>query len=738
MKKRPRMVFYLQLVFFCYTIFNLDNEKRKRGVTMKTRNSQRKIISIHRRLFILIIFFIALPVLVMGWLWYESSTRTIEQSAIETNRRFIEQTGKNLDLYIKNLENSTYPIVTSPLTQQFLAPALPSAYPYYQLTEKVENDLFAQMIYGRSDIVGISLVGKNSLQINDFSEAKEILDMNTIRSRNADLLKRLDTLGNFEILGLNRVGSSPVLTVARKLHSSSTYLYEGLLIVDLNLEQIENICKDESQGSFSAWISSADGELVYHPDAWKIGTRISGEQLLRFQGGEHASASFSFRTDTPQGEELVIYETSRVTDWIVGANIPMETIIGNLIRLRNISLAAALLLFMIALSIVGGYSLSITRSLTYLQRLMAKVENGDFNVRLTSTRERKDEIGLVFRSFSKMVSELNRLVREVHSSKLKEQELIIKQKESALQSMQAHINPHFLYNSLEIINSHAILENNRSISKMTAALAHIFRYNTGNAGPLVSLGEETAHIRSYLEIQTSRFRNLQVEIDVEEPWVRTVPAVRLTLQPLVENAFIHGYRDKKPTYIGIVGKPRETYYAVEISDHGRGMSAEAAGRLTSLLAGVTGEGPAYPEPGGAAPVGPREAPAAAPGHASEAAREAAASSAGRDAGAAAGNGPGAAPVTVNDPDAPQRPVAGNDPASETLNDPGTPQKPATARAWPDAAGTQPDEGVRQGGIGLLNVHQRIRLTFGKEYGVFLLSSSPGAGTCFEIRLPYTN
>ncbi|GKS12242.1 hypothetical protein YDYSY3_32420 [Paenibacillus chitinolyticus] len=703
---------------------------------MKTRNSQRKIISIHRRLFILIIFFIALPVLVMGWLWYESSTRTIEQSAIETNRRFIQQTGKNLDLYIKNLENSTYPIVTSPLTQQFLSPALPSAYPYYQLTEKVENDLFAQMIYGRSDIVGISLVGKNSLQITDFSEAKEILDMNTIRSRNADLLKRLDTLGNFEILGLNRVGSSPVLTVARKLHSSSTYLYEGLLIVDLNLEQIENICKDESQGSFSTWISSADGELVYHPDAWKIGTHISGEQLMQMQGGEHASASASFRTGTPQGEELVIYETSRVTDWIVGANIPMKTIIGDLIRLRNISLAAALLLFMIALSIVGGYSLSITRSLTYLQRLMAKVENGDFNVRLTSTRERKDEIGLVFRSFSKMVSELNRLVREVHSSKLKEQELIIKQKESALQSMQAHINPHFLYNSLEIINSHAILENNRSISKMTAALAHIFRYNTGNAGPLVSLGEETAHIRSYLEIQTSRFRNLQVEIDVGEPWVRTVPAVRLTLQPLVENAFIHGYRDKKPTYIGIIGKPRETYYAVEISDRGRGMSADAATKLTSLLAGVTGDVPS--EPGDTAPVGPREAPTAAPGHVSDAAREEAAASAGRGAGASAGNGPGAAPASVNDPVVPQRPAAGSAPASKPLRGPETPQQPAAGRTWPEAAGTQPDDGARQGGIGLLNVHQRIRLTFGKEYGVFLLSSSPGAGTCFEIRLPYTN
>ncbi|MFE4572859.1 histidine kinase [Paenibacillus chitinolyticus] len=710
---------------------------------MKIRNAQRKIVSIHRRLFILIIFFIALPVLVMGWLWYESSTRTIEQSAIETNRRFIEQTGKNLDLYIKNLENSTYPIVTSPLTQQFLAPALPSAYPYYQLTEKVENDLFAQMIYGRSDIVGISLVGKNSLQITDFSEAKEILDMNTIRSRNADLLKRLDTLGNFEILGLNRVGSSPVLTVARKLHSSSTYLYEGLLIVDLNLEQIENICKDESQGSFSTWISSADGELVYHPDAWKIGTRISGEQLMQIQGGEPVSASASFRTGAPQGEELVIYETSRVTDWIVGANIPMKTIIGDLIRLRNISLAAALLLFMIALSIVGGYSLSITRSLTYLQRLMAKVENGDFNVRLTSTRERKDEIGLVFRSFSKMVSELNRLVREVHSSKLKEQELIIKQKESALQSMQAHINPHFLYNSLEIINSHAILENNRSISKMTAALAHIFRYNTGNAGPLVSLGEETAHIRSYLEIQTSRFRNLQVEIDVEEPCGRTVPAVRLTLQPLVENAFIHGYRDKKPTYIGIIGKARETYYAVEISDHGRGMSADAAGRLTSLLAGVTGDVPS--EPGGTASVGPGEAPSAVPGRASaavadlsKASLEAVAASAGRGAGASAGNGPGAAPAPVNDPVVPQNPAAGSAPASVPLSGPGTPQQPAAGRTWPDAAGTQPDDGARQGGIGLLNVHQRIRLTFGKEYGVFLLSSSPGAGTCFEIRLPYTN
>lgn len=601
---------------------------------MNIRRLLQPSLSINKRLMLLIVFCIGIPVFMMGWLWYTSSTGTIEQSSIDTNKRIIEQTNKYLDLYISNLENSTYPFVNHPQIQQFLdAPAL-TPYQYYSISEKVENDLFAQMIYGRSDIMGMSLVTHHQRQITDFSEADKLIDMREIRTRNISLLNKMDSLDNYQVLGVSSVGSTPVLTVARKLNSSSSYLYKGLLIIDLNLRQIENIFENASPGGFTVWIASKNGDIVYHPDESLMGTHVSSRMLEQIQTGE----SGYFRYDQSSREDLVIYENSQITDWIVVADIPLRTIIGNLIHLRNLSLIAAVILVLITLSVVGGYSLFLTRSLTFLQRLMSHVESGDFTVRSHSNVQRKDEVGSVYRSFFKMVSELNRLVKEVHSSKIKEQELIIKQKESALQSMQSHINPHFLYNSLEIINSHAIIEGNRDISRMTGALAHMFRYNIGNAAQIVSLQEELTHIQSYLMIQQARFRNLKVDIQLDqEMWGSRISTVRLTLQPLIENAFIHGYQGKKPTYIGIIGEACKGYFSLRVIDHGIGMPAGVLDDLQNSFGSINLD-------------------------------------------------------------------------RQSIN---------TATS----------------GIGLLNVHDRLRLTFGNDYGLYILHSS-GEGTSFEIRLPY--
>lgn len=626
------MSFYLQLVFFCYNVITLRHSPGRGPGIMPTGQLLRSPLTINQKLFLLIIFCICVPFLAMGWSWYRSSTDTIEQSAIDTNKRIIEQTNSYLDLYFSNLENSTYPFLNHPQIQQFLnAPSLTS-YQNYQMSVKVESDLFTPMIYGRTDILGMSVVAKNGRQINDFSRTSEPLDMDIIRVRNAALLKRIDTLDNYQVIGTSRIGSTPVVTVARKLHSNETYLYEGLLVVDLTLQQIEHISKTVSAGGFNVWISTADGWMVYHPDPARSGSRVPVE--LRSQFDDNRPGHY-FRTP---GEEIVLYDFSRTTGWIVAADIPLNRLIDSLLSLRNASLTAAVILLVFTLTVLGGYSMSITRSLSFLKKLMARVEHGDFMVRPHPLLRRKDEIGSMFRSFSRMVGELNGLIKEVHSSKLKEQELVIKQKESALKSMQAHINPHFLYNSLEIINSHAIVSDNKDISRMTGALAHIFRYNIGNASQIATLGEEIGHIGSYLEIQKARFRHLTVEMSVDDYWLSRVETVRLALQPLVENAFIHGYRNRKPAYIGIVGRPEKTYFCITIADRGAGMPAELAERFNHLFEGT-------PEPG-------------------------------EDA---------LAPTS---------------------------------------------------GIGILNVHQRLRLTFGENFGLKIAESSAESGTRFEIRLPY--
>ncbi|WP_246469431.1 sensor histidine kinase [Cohnella nanjingensis] len=588
--------------------------------------------TIRQRLLALIVFFICFPLLLIGWSWYRSSTETIEQSAIQANTRLIQQTNDYLDLYLTNLANSTYPFSNNSLVQKLLSSPALKPYDYFQLSEKVEEDLFSQMIYGRSDIVGISLVTSSGRQIHDFSSSDEPLDMRDIRIRNAGFMSRIGELVDFQVLKSGTVGTTPVVTVTRKLYNNLTYKYEGLLIVDLNLKQIEHICRNASLGSFNVWIADVDGRILYHSDPALMGTRLKPEFRDRL---DKARGGF-FRLEQPGGEQLVLYAPSRSTDWTIVADTSLHEVIGGLIRMRNLTLIAASVLLIVVLAAVSGFSFSFTRPLSRLQQLMAKVETGDFVVRRPGGRQRHDEIGSVFDSFYRMVGELNRLGLEVHSAKLKERELTIKHKESALQAMQSHINPHFLYNSLEIINSEAIVSGNREISRMTSSLAHMFRYNADHTRQDVLLRDELAHIRSYLDIQQARFPKLQVAIDIPEPDAARVRALRLTLQPLVENAFLHGYKNKKPTFIGIEGQAEPEAYCVSIADRGFGMPAERLAALARLL----------------------------------------------DA---------------------EEPSAGAD---------------------------------RTGGIGLLNVHGRLRMLFGAPFGLSIRSSSADGGTVFVLRLPY--
>ncbi|WP_242615043.1 sensor histidine kinase [Paenibacillus solani] len=598
-------------------------------------------LTINQRLFVLIILFIGFPFFLLGSFWYLSSTKAIEQFAAGANKRIIEQTNVSLDSYLSNLENSTYPFIHNPQIQQFLSATQLTPYAYFQLSKKVEDDLFAQMIYGRSDIIGISLVAENNRQITDYESASSLLDMREIRKRNRSFQEQLDQYSDFQIVGLSRVGSTPSLTVARKLYDNSTFLYKGLLIIDLNLKQIGAICTNDSLGGFDVWIMSKDGQVIYHPNPKQIGSAVEHELLTRIQKDD--SSFFRHQDTASNTEKMVLHERSQITGWTVVADLPLNNLIGGLITLRNYSLAAAAVLIIIALSLVGGFSFSLTRQLSMLQKLMARVERGDFVLPIKLSRFRNPEMTAVFHSFYSMTGELKRLIREVHDSQLKERDLMIKQKESELRSMQSHINPHFLYNSLEIINSYAIADDHMEISRMTRALAHMFRYNIGHAGSVVPLREEMTHIRYYLDLQSARFRRLQIDMDVnEQDWDR-VMAVRLTLQPIVENVFIHGYRGKKPRYVRIGASAEADYYAIVIQDKGVGMNADTVRHIREIL---------------------------------------------------------------------------------------------QSHAHSENGIQRCDGKETSGGIGLLNVHQRLQLTFGAEYGLYLMESIPGEGTQFEIRLPY--
>ncbi|WP_221565875.1 sensor histidine kinase [Alkalihalobacillus sp. TS-13] len=532
-----------------------------------------KLGSINSKLFFIILVFVCIPLLVLGLFWYEKTTAAIEDNAVKYSQHLLKQTNEYLDFYLIELEQATVPFLSQPQVQSYLKldPDNSTRYERFITSQKIQDESFASILEGRSDIFGISLINDHGMQVNNYVKVNNYLDMNEIKKRNIHLWNIQKELDPYQIMDIEFVQGTPVLTVVRKVFDKHTYDTSGLLIINLRLNKLKSIINEVTLSHFkNVWIVNENDKIVYHPDHSELSKTFSYEQT------ENHDKDYFFINRDDSLKTLKVYDHSSTSNWTMAASVPLGKLMTNLITVRNSTIWIGLLLIGVALVFVGGFSFFLTYSLSNLQKMMKQVESGNLNIerKKPNTLSRNDEVNDLYDSFYTMTHKLNHLIKEVQHSKLVEKELELKNRESELHAMQSQINPHFLYNTLEIINSHAIIENQMMISRMTTSLADMFRYNVSNTKTIVTLKEEIQQIRSYLQIQKERFEELQVYFDIDDTIAKEVWTARLTIQPIIENAFVHGYEDHEltPTFIGVYGKVEEHHYTLSIVDRGHGMN----------------------------------------------------------------------------------------------------------------------------------------------------------------------
>ncbi|MGY4690848.1 sensor histidine kinase [Salibacterium sp. K-3] len=532
--------------------------------------------SINFKLIFVILVFVCIPLLIFGQIWYEKTTATIENNAVQYSQDLLKQTNEYLDFYMNDLEQASVPLLSKPQVQSYLDLEEETSSPYdrFITSQRIREDAFAGILDGRSEIFGISMINKQGMQVHNYIKADGYLNMGEIRDRNRKLWSDVKTLEAYQVLDIDVIQETPVLTIVRKVFNENTYDTSGLLIINLRLDKISGIVNEVTSSHFNdVWIVDDQDKIIYHPNKKKLGNTFSYEHKSAY----HENSFFINRNESLK--TLRVYDHSTQTGWTMVASVPLGNIIDSLITLRSSTMWIGLLLIGVALLFVGGFSFFLTHSLTNLQKLMKKVESGNFAIERKKPLPfyRDDEVSGLYDSFYQMTEKLKHLIQEVKHSKVVEKELELKNRESEFQAMQSQINPHFLYNTLEIINSYAIIENQPMISKMTTSLADMFRYNVSNSKKIVTLSEELQQIRSYLEIQEERFDDLTVSIQCEEKTAgHNVLMPRLTLQPVIENAFVHGYEEHElnPEFIGIFGEKESHFYKLSIVDRGKGMPPE--------------------------------------------------------------------------------------------------------------------------------------------------------------------
>lgn len=193
-----------------------------------------------------------------------------------------------------------------------------------------------------------------------------------------------------------------------------------------------------------------------------------------------------------------------------------------------------------------------------------------------------DEVAHVIHSYNRLVRKVKTLMHEQVVLKTREQELVTLKTQAELAALQGQINPHFLYNTLEQINIQAISMGNTRLNEIVVALTDIFKYSTKNHNTSVTVADEIRHTENYLKIQKYRYEDkFDYKISADEETL-SVAIFKLILQPLVENAFVHGFCDM--IYNSVVECRiyiRENVLFIEVSDNGKGMTEDELFQLDS-------------------------------------------------------------------------------------------------------------------------------------------------------------
>lgn len=269
--------------------------------------------------------------------------------------------------------------------------------------------------------------------------------------------------------------------------------------------------------------------------------------------------------DSVEGKRCVaVGEKIPMTGWQVLMTVPYDAMVAGTRQLRNVSILLSLgvLLLSILLSV---FSLNhITHRVKMLSGYMRKAEENHFSWRIDIRY--RDEFAPIEEQYNSMCDRIVRLIDQVYLVEAKK-------KEAELRTLQAQINPHFLYNALDTINWMAVERGADEISEITVALGRFARLSLSRGRDVVPLRREIEITMLYLQVQKARFDDyLQMNCQVDTE-VLDCACIKLLLQPIVENAIKHGFQREEMSCgtISIIGCRREDRVHIEIRDNGRGL-----------------------------------------------------------------------------------------------------------------------------------------------------------------------
>ncbi|SFF21394.1 two-component system, sensor histidine kinase YesM [Paenibacillus catalpae] len=543
--------------------------------------------SIQNRLFLLLFSSMMTLLILVSFLYYQKTTQIIHSKISDLAEKNVSQTVGLFDLLLEGYDSVTKSLNSNyELSRLLLEADKETNINVSVMNERAITNIIGAAYYSRDDIVGIHVMTKGGKLYNYERRFAGLVDQDY---RSADWYKKLvDSKGEMVWLGLskgsvlNSILQEPVFIFGRQLYDLTNYKPVGIVLIETDPKPILAALSNASISPNSrVFIVNNNNDIIASTDEQKdnLSMEANADKQL-------PAPSFS-RLPKPKGDEivvdnntddLIVSANAAVADWTVFGLTPKSDISEELVQTRLYLLAVIIAVILLSIMLATLISRNISSPLKLLIREMKQVELGNF--RGSVDVKSFEEINSLVSSFNRMVHRMDELIERITLSSISE-------KNAELQALQSQVNPHFLYNTLDMIYWMLDERENDRLGRVILSLSHMFRYSSDwEEASKTTLRQELEQMRHYMTIIENRLvGRVSTEVQVDNIWLDAI-VPKMTIQPIIENAVKSGLEPlDRPGLLRVstIADEEANELRIVVEDNGVGIDEEALKELQAML-----------------------------------------------------------------------------------------------------------------------------------------------------------
>ena len=524
------------------------------------RNKISPKLGIQGKIFIAFGLLSLLSILAITVIIYMNMRETIKYNAITSVEDSIRQADESLNLMLEEIDrlNTLAVMNKNTVIDTVMSSSVEISYEWF-LEQKRIKEFLSGLIDFKPYISRIAVIGLNG---KVFFTGGPWIDRSFLETKAMDYM-----LDNGERHAyFKQEGTSNAISVGRVIRYNRETI--GVVMVDLNYDFIRNTYGVKPTADSVLYVLDERMELVYQSDS--APSSVSPQMQKTIYSNPQAAGTIQEANEQKiDGKSyIVVSRRSEHTGWITRALIPLDSLLSESVKIRNLMIEVSVIVFVAVLLGALQMSSRTTLQIRRLKTMMMRVKDGNLSFPRTEINT-KDEIGELYQVFIGMIDELERLMHDIRNSEQAKHE-------AELTALQAQIRPHFLYNSLNTIKYLAKLNGVPNIEEVSGSLIELMRGVLGNSNEFLTVREELDYVNCYVSIVKYKYLGpIPVHIQVEDDTLLECRVLKLMLQPIVENAIMHGIGASETDgfiLIRVYGERGDLL--IEIMDNGPGMSQE--------------------------------------------------------------------------------------------------------------------------------------------------------------------